>query len=158
MQIQFQPTPLCLMPAFLAIGFLSIGCKPEELTQQEDAQAAAEELAKASQPPMEDQVAKVGVGLKGNSLDDIGENDARGILAYPAVAYFKTKEKIVFEIQIPQALNLFEATNGRKPKSQEEYMRDIIDANKIKLPILPDGMVYEYKPDVHELWVVAAKK
>jgi len=141
----------------LAISF-ALGCRPEEEILQEEAQAAAEAKALASKPPMEDQVAKVGVGVKGNSLDDIGENDARGILAYPAITFFKTKEKIVFEIQIPSALNLFEATNGRKPKSQEEYMREIIGANQIKLPELPEGMIYEYKPDVNELWVVAAKK
>lgn len=142
----------------LALSFVSLGCRPEEEILREEAQAAADAQALAAKPPMEDQVAKVGVGLQGNSLDSIGENDARSIITGPAVAFFNAKEKFVFEIQIPQALNFFEATNGRKPKSQEEYMRDIIEANKIKLPVLPEGMVYEYKPDVNELWVVAAKK
>lgn len=149
---------IALTLALSALSFVSLGCRPEEEILQEEAQAIANAQALAAKPPMEDQVAKVGVGLQGNSLDSIGENDARSIITGPAVAYFNTKEKIVFEIQIPQALNFFEATNGRKPKSQEEYMRDIIEANKIKLPVLPEGMVYEYKPDVHELWVVAAKK
>jgi hypothetical protein len=147
---------------FLVVGsLLTVGCKSDEdiaLEEQEAEKIAAAKAVVANQPPMPDQEAAVGVGLKGNSLDDIGENDPRGIIAYPAIAYFKTKEKIVFEIQLPHACNIWEAINGRNPRNHEEYMRVIVDENKIKLPELPYGMVYEYRPDTNKLWVVAEKK
>lgn len=141
----------------LALGMF-VGCKPEAEIQREAAQARAQQeadAAKANQPPMENQVAKVGVGVKGNSLDDISDNDARNIIAGPAKAFFNTKEKIVFEIQLPQAINLYQAEHGRFPRSHEEYMDKIVKFNQIKLPELPKKMVYRYHPDTNELWVEA---
>jgi hypothetical protein len=77
------------------------------------------------------------------------------LITGPAQAFFKTKEKIVFEIQLPSTLNAFKALNGRNPKSHEEYMETI---KGIKLPQLPVGMIYRYHPDTDELWVEAEKK
>lgn len=135
-----------------------VGCKPEEEIKREEELAAAQKKAeaeKSNQPPMENQVAKVGVGVKGNSLDSISDNDARNIIAGPAKAYFNTKEKIVFEIQLPHAVDLYQAEHGRYPRSHEEYMDKIVKFNQIKLPELPKKMVYRYHPDTNELWVEA---
>jgi hypothetical protein len=66
---------------------------------------------------------------------------------------FAVKEKVAFDIQIPQALGLFRATEGRLPKSHEEFMEKIIKANQIKLPELPAGMVYRFNTELGELWV-----
>ena len=103
------------------------------------------------QAPAESVKAQVGVGIKGRSLD--GETGIGKMISAPAATLFNVKEKVVFEIQLPQALNLFRASEGRLPKSHDEYMEKIVKANQIKLPELPPGMVYRFNTELGELWV-----
>ena len=147
--------PLLLMISSATVWF--VGCKPESDRIRDD-QAAGAANKTIEQPQMADQVAKTGVGVKGDSLDDIKGNDPRMLIVGPAKALFRTRERVVFDIQLPQASQLYNATNGRDPKTHDEYMREIVNANKIKLPELPQGMVYNYHPDTNELWVEAEKK
>jgi hypothetical protein len=143
----------------IAIGFVFLvtGCKPEAERLRE-AQADAAANAAPSPPPMQDQVAKTGVGVKGDSLNDIQGNDPRLLIAGPVKAYFNVREKVVFEIGLPKAEQMFNALNGRNPKSHDEYMKEVVKANAISLPELPQGMVYRYHVDTNELWVEAEKK
>jgi hypothetical protein len=134
-----------------------LGCKPQEEIEREMAAKAAANAAAEAKPAMPDQKAGVGVGVKGRSLEGGSEYNPATFVSGPAAAYFRTKEKIVFEIQIPHTLNAFVALNGRHPKSHEEYMREII-GTQIKLPKLPEGMIYRYHPDSQELWVESEKK
>jgi len=100
------------------------------------------------------QKAGVGVGVRGDSLRN--EEGIGKMIAAPAVAYFNVREKAVFEIQIPHALNLYKALEGKLPKSHEEFMAKIVRANAIQLPELKPGMQYRYRPDqgeLGELWV-----
>jgi hypothetical protein len=99
-------------------------------------------------PDMERVKAEKGVGIKGRSLDE-----HEGMLVTPAKAYFSVRERVVFEIQIPEAVKLFKATNGNSPKSNEDFMAQIIDANQIHLPELPAGQRYVYDPEKEELMV-----
>ncbi len=94
--------------------------------------------------------AQVGVGVKGRRLDN--EALVQSIVT-PARALFRTQERVVFEIQIPHAVNLFEAANGRKPNSHDEFMQQIVEANNLKLPELPAGQRYVYDPTAGELMV-----
>jgi hypothetical protein len=55
---------------------------------------------------------------------------------------------------IEQALNFFNANEGRFPQSHEEFMTQIISANKIQLPVLPSGLDYQYDVDGHRLVIV----
>ena len=71
----------------------------------------------------------------------------------PASALFNVQQKAVLEIQIPHALQLFEATEGRLPKSHEEFMEKIVKANNLVLPELPEGAVYKFDTEKGELWV-----
>lgn len=142
--------------ALLVATGSSVGCKPEEEVQREAEARAAAKAAEAAKPAMADQKAGVGVGIKGRSLEGGSENNPATLVSGPAAAYFRVKEKVVFEIQIPHTLNAFVALNGRHPKSHDEYMREII-GNQIKLPKLPEGMIYRYKPELQELWVIAEK-
>jgi len=137
---------------FLTLLCLPLGCKPDEVLQQE---IAAEQSAKnkPAEAPLPDQKAGVGVGVKGRSLEGGSEYNPATFVSGPAAAFFRTKEKIVFEIQLPQAQNLYYAEKGRHPRSHEEFMKDIIEFNRIKLPQLPEGRVYRYRPDSNELWV-----
>ncbi len=143
---------LALFVIVLILPFL--GCKPEEERNRE--MKAAEAVLPPQEPEMPDQVAKAGVGVKGNSLDDINGDDPRMLIAGPAKALFQAREKIVFEIQLPQSANLFNALNSRNPKTHEEYMKEVV--GPIQLPQLPNGMVYKYHPDTNELWVEKEKK
>jgi len=96
-----------------------------------------------SQPkPDEVVVAGVGVGKKGSGYDKF---TAKAV-ATPAKAYFNTKQKIVFEIQIPHAVTLYANLygNGKGPQSHEEFMQKIITDQKITLPELPEGHTYEW--------------
>jgi len=143
----------CLLIAPLA------GCKPEADVQRDVAarKAAEEAAAAAAEPPQQAQKAGVGVGAKGRSLEGGSENNPATIISAPAAAFFRTKEKIVFEIQIPQAMNLYMAEKGRNPRNHEEFMRDIVEFNRIPLPKLPNGMVYRYDSEKGELWVIPEK-
>jgi hypothetical protein len=133
----------------------TFGCKPEEERQKEIAAQTAQQAAPVS-PPMQDRVAGVGVGVQGRSLEGGSDYNPAKMVSGPAAAYFRTKEKIVFEIQVPHTLNAFVALHGRHPKSHEEYMREII-GTQIKLPKLPEGMVYRYHPETQDLWVESDK-
>lgn len=98
------------------------------------------------QPNLVQEKAQAGVSGKG----DYG---GPGIVTTPISTYFQVKERLVFEVAIPQAIQLYEATNGFKPKTQDDFMRDIIQANNLKLPALPAGHRYVYDPKKGELMV-----
>jgi hypothetical protein len=102
----------------------------------------------SSEPPRK---AETGVGIAGRSLQQ--EQGIGKMIAQPAATLFTVREKVVFEIQLPQAVALFQASEGRLPNSHEEYFEKIIDANRINLPKLPAGQAYRYRPDLGELWV-----
>ena len=134
--------------------FPVVGCKPEaDRIRDKEAVAA---IVPPKEPEMPDQVAKVGVGVQGNSLDDIKGNDPRMLIAGPAKALFNTKEKIVFDIELPRSAQLYNALHdGKDPKTHEEYMKEVV--GQIKLPKLPPGKVYRYHPETNELWVESEK-
>ncbi len=77
-----------------------------------------------------------------------------GLITTPVSAYFSVTERIVFDIQIPKAMQLFDAlNNGRAPQSHEEFMDKIIRENMIVLPDLPPGSEYVYDPAAKQLMV-----
>lgn len=90
--------------------------------------------------------ADVGVGQKGRTLE-------RGFITTPVQVYFRSQEHMAFRIQVPQALQLFQAEHGRRPESHEEFWREIIEKNGIRLPTLPPGHKYVYVPEAGELMV-----
>lgn len=96
--------------------------------------------------------AKVGVGKKGEGYGNVVP------ILKPAATFWKAKEKIAFEIAIPKTMQLFEAINGRKPKSHEEFMEKIIRDGKVKLPELDEGMEYFYDAKQGELMVRNSRK
>lgn len=102
--------------------------------------------AQARPAETEREAARAGVGEKGKSLEfRLGQTAAK--------AYFQARERIVFEIQIPEAMKLYKATNGYAPRSQEEFERDILQANQITLPRLPPNHRYVYSPEDEDLFV-----
>jgi hypothetical protein len=89
--------------------------------------------------------ARVGVGSRGQGYGG-------GFVSEPARVYFRIKERLVFQVQIPQALSAHKATRGRGPQSQEEF-DEMIEESGIKLPDLPEGAEYVYDPEEEELMV-----
>ena len=93
--------------------------------------------------------ARVGSGAAGH-YDTSG---AAAPITVPMSAYFASKERIAFEMYIPHAMQLYKAEKGYAPKTQQEFMREIIQANDIHLPDLPPGCRYFYDPGKEELMV-----
>lgn len=121
--------------------------------------------------PAEPQAKKDNRGIIGKKTQDVGEFDPNGgakvddgkvnqqQLATPgigALAGYGPAAQQASKLAVQQALNLFNAANGRYPKDHTEFMEKIIKANNIRLPVLPGGRQYQYDVANHELVVVAA--
>ena len=91
--------------------------------------------------------AAVGVGKKGRGY-------GQGFVATPIASLFAFRERKVFDIEIPKAMQIFKALEDRAPKDHEEFMEKIIKANHIKLPELPDEHRYQYDPETELLMVL----
>jgi hypothetical protein len=100
----------------------------------------------SNDPNVETVAAKRGVGAQ-------GRYEGSGMVITPIKAYFLTKQRTELEIKIPQALTLYKAEHGHFPKTLDDFMRDIIQFNQIKLPELPAGHRYVYKAETGELMV-----
>lgn len=121
----------------------------EESPDQPDLTAAPEEgLPPDDEPQTERVEARAGVGAKGRSLDP-----HQGLVVTPARTYFTARERLVFEAQVPHALKMYEATHGQAPRTHEEFMAQVIEANQISLPDLPPDRRYVYDPETKELMV-----
>jgi len=90
---------------------------------------------------------RAGVGATGKG------NYRPGILTTPLSVYWRAQERIIFEQQIPHAMQLYHAMNGRYPGSWEEFEREILVPNGIRLPTLPPGHRYHYDPQSGQLMV-----
>ncbi|MBN2217060.1 MAG: hypothetical protein JW719_06760 [Pirellulales bacterium] len=110
-----------------------------------DDQWATEADAKAVR-----QKAGVGMGAQGHGYG----NDP---LTYPLASYFRVRERIGVD-QIKHAMDLYKALNGHFPRTQDEFRKEIIKANAIRLPVLPDGDKFFYDPDQGELMVIPARQ
>ena len=144
----------------LAVAVLA-GCEDPSATSSSKAKPAspqppqppgAKVAAPAVEPPPQTErvKAEVGVGKKGRRLEKEGLFTP---LTVPALAFFRVEQRVVFEIQIPHALNLYRATTGEFPKSEEIFMKEIVQANRIELPELPAGHKYVYDAKTGELMV-----
>lgn len=107
--------------------------------------------AEVEQPPVVAQKAVAGVGKEGQSLKD--NTGVAKIISGPASALFDVKQRAVLEFQIPPLVQMFKASEGRFPKSHEEFMTKIVDSNRLVLPELPAGAVYHFDSSKGELWV-----
>ncbi|MGI6401022.1 MAG: hypothetical protein ACOX0A_02755 [Thermoguttaceae bacterium] len=100
---------------------------------------------------------RAGVGATGKGQYGVTSEQPMSIVTVPISTYFYAHEKAVFDMQIPQALSLFQASEGRYPNSEEEFMQKIIQANRIVLPKLPEGDSYVYDVASHTLMVRSLK-
>ena len=117
---------------------------------------------------LEKQTQKSPNSIIGKTTQDIGQFDpaagakisdskihATDPITAPTSAYGPMLEKIS-ESSIKQAVELFQAENGRYPQNYEEFMEKVIKANQIRLPVLPGGKKYQYDEANHKLVVIDA--
>lgn len=109
---------------------------------------SASEPSKAAPQGNEREKVRAGVGKKGRGYGG-------GVISEPARVYFRVRERVVFQIQIPQALRVFKAQDprGKGPKDEQEFMEKVIKQNGIHLPELPAGYKYVYDPQQEELMI-----
>lgn len=81
------------------------------------------------------------------------------MVSEPAKQYFKIRERIVFQIQIPDAIKKFRALNptGDPPASHAEFMNEIVGKFNITLPDLPASEEYWYDAEKGELMVLRSE-
>ncbi|MBR4833636.1 MAG: hypothetical protein IKU86_04780 [Thermoguttaceae bacterium] len=157
--------------AVLALGAFC-GCAAEKVpvpgetttatAETKDAGASAENAADATAEAKNDAEPeyvekKADVGATGKGEYGVTSEQAMSIVTVPVSTYFKAQEMAVFRMQIPSAMNLFQASEGRYPNSEEEFMAKIIKANQIVLPKLPEGDVYFYDVQARELKIRSRK-
>jgi hypothetical protein len=98
-------------------------------------------------PTTEQVKAEAGVGKKGRGYGG-------GLITEPVHQYFIIQDRVVFEIELPKTMDLYKASHDFKgPKTHEAFMKEIIEANSIKLPELPEGHRYVYDPKTETLMV-----
>ena len=103
---------------------------PQGLLANEDAKAQAEEMMEEFGPTS---------GRRGQSF----HQDGQGYLFAVFSARFVAENRVVMA-QIKKNMDLFEATNGRKPASHEEFWQAIIVDGGVNLPELEEGEEYFY--------------
>jgi hypothetical protein len=81
-----------------------------------------------------------------------GNYGGPGAVTTPISVYFQAQERLIYD-SVTYAVKLFEAEHGYKPKTEEEFMKKVIEANQIRLPQLPPGSKYKYDPQTGELMV-----
>jgi len=126
---------------------------PSPESSAEAEQKASQNASKPSgpvsptpRPGMLIEKAAVGSGDKGRGYEP-------GIITTPVSTYFAARERIMFEIQIPEFIRAYKFEHDFKgPQSHEEFM-GILKKNGVKLPTLPPGHVYIYDPKTEELMV-----
>ena len=105
-------------------------------------------------------------GIFGKTTQDIGLFDPQAAqrvsdqkiratdpVTAPLTAYGPLVEKVSI-LAVEQAINQFQATEGRYPKDHAEFMEKIIRANNMPLPVLPNKGEYRYDEQSHALMVV----
>jgi hypothetical protein len=133
------------------------GAEPVAQNQTESGSESTESQSAGTQPAEETpqpnvarKTAAVGDGAQGH-YERFGR---MSIFDHSIGTMYRTKERLTYNVQIPHAMDLYKATNGHFPRTYEEFKREILDPNNIKLPELREGCRYEYNSEKAELEVV----
>jgi len=125
----------------VCVGFLLSGCVE---TSQPDAQKPADPPKPAEIGEFDQEAGKEVVKLDAKVSDPI---------TGPLEILKKARVELPM-LAIEHALNLYNAAEGRFPQSHDEFMTQIIAANNIRLPALPNGLQYQYDVPGHRLVIV----
>jgi len=85
--------------------------------------------------------------------DKRGRNYGGGVITEPIRQYFRASQRINL-LNLKRAMDLYKAGNNNKlPDTHEDFMEEIVEANSIELPQLPDGERYVFDTQLGELMV-----
>ena len=136
----------------LPLAALAAGCGPDSVAKP-----------KAQAPQIRETVGKTTQEVRnlkpemaqGGQVTD-GKIHATNYLDIQADAY-RTSVANIAKMTVKHNMDIYEASNGEKPKTYEEFMDVIIKKGKpdgIQLPMLPYYQEYGYDPDAKELVVI----
>ncbi len=133
----------------MALLMLAVGCEDEKPAKPK--LQARDTLKKTTQDvyQLKEELAKGGVVTDGKTHD-------KEYLDLMADVY-RTEVANIAKMRVQMDMGTYEALNGEKPKTYEEFMEHIIKKGKaegIQLPMLPYYQEYAYDPDKKELVVV----
>ena len=134
-------------------AFGQVGAEIEKNQQQAaaDQQKAAAEAARRQARAQEQ--AEADAAARKVTIDDMRRGKSLrggGYLATVLSARFRAEHKLIL-IQVEHAMNLYNGLHGHYPKSHDEFMTNVIQANSLQLPELDEGFEYLYDPDDHQL-------
>ncbi len=137
------------LAASLAVVALAAGCAEEKPAKPRV--EARETLGKTTQ-----EVRNLKPELaKGGKVTD-GKTHSTEYLDLMADVY-RTEVGNIAKMAVQHSMDIYEAMNGEKPKTYEEFMEQIIKKDKpdgIRLPMLPYYQEYGYDSDKKELVVL----
>jgi len=142
--------PTVVLASSLALLIVSAGCEEDKPAPKPKVQAR-DTLRKTTQDVFEVK----GELAKGGVVTD-GKVHATEYLDLQADVY-RTKVAEIAEMRVKHDMDIYEALNGEKPKTYEEFMEQIIKKGKadgIQLPMLPYYQEYGYDVDKKELVVI----
>ena len=146
-----RPRTLIAFAMTLPLLALAAGCEAESKQRPKTALKTRETLNKTTQ---EVRNLKPELAEGGHVTD--GKIHATDYLGVEADAY-RTGVGNIAKTRIKMEMDTYEALNGAKPRTYEEFMDLIIKKGKpdgIMLPMLPYYQEYGYDPDTHELVVI----
>lgn len=143
--------------SLLVTAFFSGCSKVETVDSGQLSVAPAPAAAKPAPEPEQFVEVEAGVGVTHKADWEDSSEKPMSIITVPLATYFHAKEMTVFNMQIPSAMNLYKAETGEFPKTEEEFMTQIVQKNQIILPELPEGDTYFYDPAAATLMVKARK-
>ncbi len=142
----------CLAIVLLLSVCSVVGCgTPGEAAQKEDQQAKKEPIIGKQTQDIGEWDPKADRKLReegGDKVNMVNRN-------FQALSYALHETA---RLQVKQGLNYFKATEGRYPKSHEEFMEKVIKFYNIKLPEPVATAEYQYDVENHELLVVEKQK
>lgn len=101
----------------------------------------------ATPPPVEEEEKTVA------AIDDKKRKGEATSLAGPIINARRSAEVFTESQPIIQAIQFFHAENGRYPKSHEEFMKKVVEYNKMRLPKVDEGYELIYHPEYHKVYI-----
>ena len=123
--------------------------------QSQDSKAKSDGPGKLAKPKMTDEIGEFDPTAENEIVDTEVKisNPITGALE----AYGPLKQQIS-GMAVTQAIEMFRATEGRYPKSYEEFMNKVVTEKGIRLPVPGKGLEYQYDVQNHSLVVVRISK
>jgi hypothetical protein len=134
-----------LRPVLVVLPLLaaSIGCEEERNVQDKFIVGKRTQEIKNAAPEIQ----------KGKAIVATTKITAKDPITLPGNAYVTVIGRTSI-LNIQHAMDLYHAEKDRYPKDFDEFMTEIIKANQIALPLLPEYQKYGYDEKEHKLVIL----